>query len=141
MAGPLPTFYKRLDEGEPCFVVDARRDQMYVSDLIDLLMQGLAGTGSGPYNVGSGSDRPVKDMFDIIVDSMGVELDYEVEVKPRPEDDAPTLLLEPSKTFEDFDWKPSIPMEEGIPLTVEWYRENGVGETYTHLKAEELKVK
>ncbi len=32
-------------------------------------------------------------------------------------------------------------MEEGIPKTVEWYRENEVGETYTHLKADELKVK
>ncbi|MBA2546428.1 MAG: NAD-dependent epimerase/dehydratase family protein [Solirubrobacterales bacterium] len=141
MAGPMATFYKRLDEGLPCFVVDARRDQMYVSDLIDLLMQGLGGTGSGPYNVSSGGDRPVKDMFDLIVDAMGVELDYEVEVKPRPADDAPTLLLDAEKTYEDFDWKPSIPMEEGIPVTVEWYRENGVGETYTHLKSEELKVK
>ena len=32
-------------------------------------------------------------------------------------------------------------MEEGIPKTVAWYREHGVGETYTHLKADELKVK
>ena len=141
MAGPMATFYKRLDEGQPCFVVDARRDQMYVDDLIDLLMMGIGGTGSGPYNVSSGSDRPVKDMFDLIVDAMGVELDYEVEVKPRPTDDAPTLLLDPAKTIEDFGWKPSIPMEEGIPKTIEWYRENGVGETYTHLKADELKVK
>jgi len=141
MAGPMATFYKRLSEGQPCFVVDARRDQTYVDDLIDLLMMGVNGTGSGPYNVGSGSDRPVKDMFDLIVDAMGIELDYEVEVRPRPDDDAPTLLLDPARTVEDFGWKPTIPMEEGIPKTVEWYRENGVGETYTHLKAEGLKVK
>ena len=31
-------------------------------------------------------------------------------------------------------------MEEGIPKTVEWYRDE-VGETYAHLKDEELKVK
>ena len=141
MAGPMATFYKRLSEGQPCFVVDARRDQTYVDDLIDLLMMGVGGTGSGPYNVSSGSDRPVKDMFDLIVDAMGIELDYEVEVRPRPEDDAPTLLLDPSETIEDFGWKPTTQMEEGIPKTVEWYRENGVGETYTHLKAEELKVR
>jgi UDP-glucose 4-epimerase len=141
MAGPMATFYKRLSEGKPCFVVEARRDQTYVDDLIDLLMMGVEGTGSGPYNVSSGSDRPVKDMFDLIVEAMGIELDYEVEVRPRPEDDAPTLLLDPTKTIEDFGWKPATPMEEGIPKTVEWYRENGVGETYTHLKAEELKVR
>jgi UDP-glucose 4-epimerase len=141
MAGPMATFYKRLSEGKPCFVVDARRDQTYVDDLIDLLMMGIEGTGSGPYNVSSGSDRPVKDMFDLIVDAMGIELDYEVEVRPRPPDDAPTLLLDPAKTTEDFGWKPSTPMEVGIPKTVEWYRENGVGETYTHLKDEQLKVR
>jgi UDP-glucose 4-epimerase len=141
MAGPMATFYKRLSEGKPCFVVDARRDQTYVDDLIDLLMMGIEGTGSGPYNVSSGSDRPVKDMFDLIVEAMGIELDYEVEVRPRPEDDAATLLLDPTRTIEDFGWKPTTPMEEGIPRTVEWYQENGVGETYTHLKDEQLKVR
>jgi len=141
-AGPMATFYKRLKEGQPCFVVDARRDQTWVDDLIDVLMMGIGGTGSGSYNISSGSDRPVKDMFDLIVEAMGIELDYEVEVRPRPEDDAPTLLLEPTRTTEDFGWKPTTPMEEGIPKTVAWYEEHGIGdETYTHLKAEELKVR
>jgi UDP-glucose 4-epimerase len=141
-AGPMATFYKRLSEGQPCFVTDARRDQTYVDDLIDLLMMGIEGTGSGPYNVSSGTDRPVKDMFDLIVEAMDIELDYEVEVRPRPEDDAATLLLDPTKTIEDFGWKPTTPMEEGIPRTVAWYREHGIGEeTFTHLKADELKVR
>ena len=38
-------------------------------------MMGVKGTGRGPYNVGSGKDRPIKDMFDLIVDAMGIELD------------------------------------------------------------------
>jgi UDP-glucose 4-epimerase len=141
ISGPAPTFYSRLSKGEPCFVVDSRRDQTYVDDMTDLLEMAVNGTGSGTYHVGSGSDRPVKDMFDLIVDAMGVELDYEVEVRPRPEDDAATLLLDPTRTTEDFGWTPKIPMEEGIPKTVAWYNENPPGETFTHLKAEELKVK
>ena len=140
-SGPAPTFYSRLAADQPCFVVDSRRDQMYVDDMIDLLILAVGGTGHGPYHVGSGEDRPVKDMFDLIVEAMGIELDYEVEVRPRPEDDAATLLLDPSRTIEDFGWRPKIPMEEGIPRTIAWYRENEVGPTYTHLKAEELKVK
>ena len=139
--GPAPTFYSRLSKGQPCFVVDSRRDQTYVDDMTDLLEMAVNGTGKGTYHVGSGSDRPVKDMFDLIVDAMGVELDYEVEVRERPEDDAATLLLDPTRTIEDFGWEPKIPMEEGIPKTVAWYEENPPGETYTHLKAEELKVK
>ena len=77
----------------------------------------------------------------MIVDAMGVELEEEVEVRPRTADDAPTLLLDPSKTKEDFGWEQNIQLEEGIPETIAWYREHGVGETYTHLKADELKVK
>ena len=141
ISGPPPTFYKRLSEGDPVFVVDSRRDYTYVDELIDLLMMAVNGTGSGPYNVGSGKDRPIKDLFDVIVDAMGIELDEEVEVRPRPADDAPTLLLDPSKTEEDFGWSQQIQLEEGIPKTIGWYREHGVGETYTHLKADELKVK
>jgi UDP-glucose 4-epimerase len=72
---------------------------------------------------------------------MGIELDYEVEVRPRPDEDAATLLLDPAKTNEDFGWAPKVAMEEGIPKTVDWYRDHEVGETYTHLNAEELKVK
>jgi UDP-glucose 4-epimerase len=51
------------------------------------------------------------------------------------------MLLDPSRTIEDFGWKPTTTMEEGIPKTIEWYENNEVGPTYTHLKSEELKVK
>jgi UDP-glucose 4-epimerase len=139
ISGPPPTFYKRLNEGEPVFVVDSRRDYTYVDELIDLLEMAVDGTGSGPYNVGSGKDRPIKDLFDVIAKTMGMDID--VEVRPRPADDAPTLLLDSRKTEKDFGWRQNIQLEEGIPPTIEWYRENGVGETYTHLKADELKVK
>jgi UDP-glucose 4-epimerase len=141
-AGPMAVFYKRLSEGKECAVVDSRRDQTYVDDLIDLVMSAIGGTGSGPYNVGSGVDRPVKDMFDLIVAAMGIELDHEVDLVPRPAKDAPTLMLDPTRTTEDFGWTPTTPMEVGVPKTVAWYRKHGVGDqTYTHLNAEEFKVK
>ena len=141
ISGPAPTFYSRLSKGQPCFVVDSRRDQTYIDDMVDLLEMAVKGTGSGTYHVGSGSDRPVKDMFDLIVEAMGIELDYEVEIRPRPEYDAATLLLDPTRTIKDFGWQPKIPMEEGIPKTVAWYNENPPEQTFSHLKAEELKVK
>ena len=46
--GPLVIFYQRLSEGKPCFVVDARRDFIYVDDVIDLVMMAVTGTGQGP---------------------------------------------------------------------------------------------
>jgi UDP-glucose 4-epimerase len=139
-SGPPPTFYQRLSAREPCFVVDTRRDFVYVDDLIEVVVKALSGTGSGHYHVSSGSDYSIKEMFEAVVEAMGVELDGEVEVRPRPEGDAPSILLDPSRTERDFGWTARVPLAEGIARAVEWYREHGVGETYTHLKPEELKA-
>ena len=88
----------------------------------------------------TGSDYSIKEMFEAVVETMGIELEEEVEVRPRPPEDAPSILLDPSRTESDFGWKAKVQLGEGIAKAVEWYEQNGVGETYTHLKAEEVKV-
>ncbi len=140
LSGPPPTFFQRLSEDKPVFVMDTRRDFVYVDDLIEVVVKALGGTGSGHYHVSSGADVSIKEMFDAVTDAMEVELDEEVEVKPRPPEDAASILLDPSRTEKDFSWKAEVPLKEGVARAVEWYRENGVGETYTHLKPEELKA-
>ena len=32
-----------------------------------------------------------------------------------------------------FGWRATTSIADGVAAAVEWYRENGVGETYTHL--------
>jgi UDP-glucose 4-epimerase len=140
LSGPPPTFYQRLSEGKPCFVVDTRRDFVFVDDLIEVVVKALSGTGSGHYHVSSGSDYSIKEMFEAVVDAMGVRMEDEVEVRPRPEGDAPSILLDPSRTESDFGWRTKMPLGDGIARAVEWYREHGVGETYTHLKPDKLKA-
>lgn len=141
VSGPPPTFWQRLTEGKPCFAMDTRRDFIYVSDLIEVVSAALGGTGEGHYHVSTGSDYSIKEMFDAVVEAMGIELDEPVEVRPRPPEDAPSILLDPSRTEADFGWRASVPLQDGIAKAVEWYERNGVGETYTHLKADEVKVK
>jgi len=141
LSGPPPTFYQRLSDGKPCFVVDSRRDFIFVDDLIEVVVAALQGTGEGHYHVSSGSDYSIKEIFDAVVGAMGIEPEDQVEVRPRPEDDAPSILLDPSRTERDFGWKTSVSLDQGIRRAVEWHREHGVGETYTHLKPEELKAR
>ncbi len=140
LSGPLPTFFNRLSQEKPCFVVDTRRDFVYVDDLLDVALAALAGSGQGHYHVSSGSDHSIKELFDSVVSAMGIELEEDVEVRPRPPDDAPSILLDPARTGQDFGWKAKTELDDGVSSAVEWYRENGVGETYTHLKAEEVRV-
>ena len=97
---PASHLLQRLSEGKPCFVVDTRRDFVYVDDLLEVVIAALNGTGDGVYHVSSGSDYSIKELFDAVVEAMGIELDEEVEVRPRPEEDAPSILLDPSRTRE-----------------------------------------
>jgi nucleoside-diphosphate-sugar epimerase len=39
LSGPLPTFYHRLTSNKPCFVMDTRRDFIFVDDLVDCVMR------------------------------------------------------------------------------------------------------
>ncbi len=140
LSGPLPTFYHRLTTGKPCFVMDTRRDFIYVEDLSKLVIQALEGQGyQGPYHVSSGSDVSIKELFDATLKALQVKLDTEVEVRPRNVDDAYTILLDPSKTNADFGWRASTPLETGVATTIDWYKRFGIHQTFTHLKLAEEK--
>lgn len=138
VSGPLPTFYHRLKNQKPCFVMDTRRDFLFVSDLVRVVMQAIQGKGeTGVYHVSSGSDVAIKDLFEATLSAMQITLDKAVEVRERHPDDAPTILLDPSKTYRDFAWKTEVSLEEGVRQAVAWYDEFGVSQTYTHLKQSE----
>lgn len=136
LSGPLPTFYHRLTNNRPCFVMDTRRDFVYIDDLIEVVMKALAGQGErGFYHISSGSDYSIKELFDATVYALGLKLEEPVEVRPRGADDAFTILLDPSKTRRDFDWDVRIGLSEGVQAAINYYKRYGITETYTHLKS------
>ncbi|TFH33564.1 MAG: NAD-dependent epimerase/dehydratase family protein [Deltaproteobacteria bacterium] len=140
LSGPLPTFYHRLANQLPCFVMDTRRDFIYVADLVEVLLKALDGTGErGFYHVSSGSDYAIKELYDGVVAALGSRPEEEVEVRPRGADDVYTILIEPGKTNRDFGWKATTPLEAGIREAVAWYKTHGITATYTHLKVGEEK--
>lgn len=135
LSGPLPTFYHRLTNGMKCFVMNTRRDFIYVQDLIDLVVMALKGKGTkGYYHASSGSDYAIKELFDQTVRSLKSPLDEEVQVRERNPDDAYTILLDPTKTVQDFGWRPGTQLRDGVQKAIEYYRSFGITETYTHLK-------
>ncbi|MFO0773154.1 MAG: NAD-dependent epimerase/dehydratase family protein [Nitrospiraceae bacterium] len=135
LSGPLPTFYQRLTNKKPCFVMDTRRDFIYINDLVDVVERALNGRGEkGAYHISSGADFSIKELFDATVGALGIRLDTEVEVRPRNPDDAYTILLDPSKTNKDFGWKTTTPLAGGVRNAIEYYRKCGITQTFTHLK-------
>lgn len=132
ISGPLPTFYKRLTSGQNCFVMDTRRDFVYVSDMIDCIVSAVDGKGKGTYHLSSGKDFSIKELFDET--TVSLQMNIVAEVKPRLPDDVYSILLDPSRTEQDFGWGAKVSLKEGVKNTIDYYKEYGIEETFTHLK-------
>ena len=132
LSGPVPTFYMRLSQGQPCTVVDSRRDFVYVDDLVTVALA-AADRGSGVYHVASGGDVAIRAIFDEVAMAMDEDDIADPITQPRGTDDVATILLDPSRAESEFGWRVSTPLSVGIDRAVAWYREHGVAETWTHL--------
>jgi len=134
VSGPLPIFYQRLKDGKKCFVTKARRDFVFVGDLCNAVLRAVDGTGSGAYHFSSGKDVAIKDLYDAVVAGMGIPEYPEPEVRDLEPDDAPSILLDPTRTFEDFGKLDFTPLSETVKAGVDYFKEYGAFGGYTHLK-------
>lgn len=137
ISGPLPTFYHRLTADKACFVMDTRRDFIFIDDLVDCVERAVDGKGQGYYHISSGSDFSIKELFDATLTALDMKLEKEVEVRPRHPDDAFTILLDPSRTNKDFSWNVKTSLTTGVKAAIDYYKEYGIEQTYTHLRSEE----
>ena len=105
-----------------------------IDDLTAVVVKALDGTGQGVYHISSGADYSIKELFDATIGVLGIKLAQPVEVRPRLPDDVYTILIDPSRTNRDFGWKASTPLEYGVRKAIDYYREFGISQTFTHLK-------
>ena len=137
LSGPLPTFYHRLTHQKPCFVMDTRRDFIFINDLIEVVLMALERGGEkGVYHISSGTDYSIKELFDATIQALNITPIPQVEVRPRGPDDAYTILLDPSKTNRGYGWKVKTPLTVGVDRAIQWYQQKDISQTYTHLKVE-----
>ncbi len=135
ISGPLPTFFQRLTSGKNCFVMDTRRDFIYVDDVVDVVEKSVSGAGTrGYYHISTGSDYSIKELYDSTILALQMPEKAQVEVRARNEDDVFTILIDPSKTKKDFSWEPKTKLADGIRTAINYYKEYGIQETFTHLK-------
>jgi nucleoside-diphosphate-sugar epimerase len=134
VSGPIPIFYQRLKSGKRCFVTPARRDFVYVGDLAKIVVRAADGTGSGAYHFSSGGDVPIQQLYDEVVRAMKINDYPEPEKKPLLPDDAPSILLDPSRTFRDFGKIEFTPLSTLVEKAIAYYDKFGTQGEYTHLK-------
>lgn len=134
--GPIPTFYKRLKAGQGCFCSDAVRDFLDMEDFfaaMDLVMADNA--PSGIFNVSSGHGRTIREVYDAVRAHLRLDPDPNVKVVPVGDDDAPSVVPDPSVTKARLGWRAEVPFEQAISRLLIWYDAHGVTDVYSHLAA------
>lgn len=134
VSGPLPIFYSRLSKKQKCFVTTARRDFCYCGDLAKVVLQASNGKGRGTYHFSTGKDIAIKDLYDAVVRAMRLNDYPPPEVKPLGQDEAASILLDPSQTFSDFGKIDFTDLDTIAKLSVTHWEKAGVEGGYTHLK-------
>jgi len=135
LSGPPPTFFKKISKGEDGFVVNTRRDYIYIKDLVNIVYNAVHQDITGVFHIATGSDYSIEEIYREVADAC--HSSSEPQRLERGADDVPSILLDPLKTIRAFNYTCAHPLKDGIEKAVEWYYANGVGETYTHLKGME----
>jgi dTDP-glucose 4,6-dehydratase len=89
------------------------------------------------YNIGTGVERSIEEITDIILTTLGKPESLKSYVPDRPGHDR-RYFIDSSKIVDELGWKPSIPFEQGIRDTILWYRDNP--EWWTRVKSGEYQA-
>ena len=132
--GPIPTFYTRLKAGKGCFCSKTVRDFIDMDDFFSIMDRVLSDDApTGLFNVSTGTGHTIKEIFDIVVDHLGVTLATPVPEVDVGADDVPAVVLDPSATIARFGWQPKYGFEQTIRRMLAWYDRHGVTAIYSHL--------
>lgn len=139
VAGPLPIFYQRLRDGKKCFVTESRRDFVFVKDLAEVTVKACDGVGHGAYHFSSGTDVAIQALYDAVVDAMDLPDRPQADVHPLGPDDVFSILLDSSRTYQDFGNIDFTPLKTTVAEGIKYYQEHGTLGEYTHLHLQDKK--
>ena len=114
-------------KGEPLTVYgdgSQTRSFCYVSDLVEGLMRLMNGDSIGPINLGNSGEYKILQLAQAV--QKMVNPDAEIIFKPLPQDDPRRRRPDITKAKSLLGWEPTVPLQEGLKLTIEDFR-NRVG--------------
>jgi dTDP-glucose 4,6-dehydratase len=101
-----------------------RREWLHVDDhcrAIELVLE--RGRPGETYNVGSGVERSIEEIADLVLELTAKPASLKTIVPDRPGHDR-RYLLDSSKLRSELGWEPEISFEDGLRSTAEWYAGN-----------------
>lgn len=121
----VPTWIKAILNHDPTPLYwkgDQLRDYVYVRDIAEAHIAVMDLQGFNCFNIGSGNGILIKDLLEKIFTKIGFRAEI-IDKGERP-GDPKILVANISKIEETIGWKPSIDLDTGLDLTIEYYRQN-----------------
>ena len=98
------------------------RDYTFVGDIVDGIARAmLRPNGFQVFNLGCGNPVRLSTFISLVEENVGKEAIIE-ELPPQP-GDVPRTSASVEKAREELGFQPKVNIEEGIKITVEWYKE------------------
>jgi len=100
------------------------RDWIYVTDFCNAIEMALErGVAGEAYNISAGNELTNRDVAERLLKQIDKTNAKIVQVDDRPGHDF-RYSLDSKKAQESLAWKPSHSFEDGLALTIDWYRQN-----------------
>lgn len=128
----LYIFTRKILAGDPIPVFnhgDMQRDFTYIDDIVAGVLAALdnppprdgAGVPHRVYNLGNHRSESLMRFIGLIEDALGEKA--EIDFQPMQPGDVPATYADIEASRRDLGFEPRVPIDEGIPRFVEWYRE------------------
>jgi len=122
------TITKVLSSEEGKIVVwgtgEEERDLLYIDDLVNFVVTAMKNqsTPFELFNVGAGEAVSILDLVNQIIKSSqrAVKIEHDLS-QPTIKT---SLALDCTKAYDVLGWKPTVPLNDGIARTIQWWREN-----------------
>jgi dTDP-glucose 4,6-dehydratase len=119
----VPAFVDQALRGQPLTVFgdgSQTRSFCYVSDMVEGLCRLMLSEERYPVNLGNPSEMTILEFAECIRRATGSQ--PEIVFQPLPEDDPKQRRPDIGKARALLRWEPRVPLEEGLRLTVEYFR-------------------
>jgi nucleoside-diphosphate-sugar epimerase len=122
----LPYVITKALNGEPVELSHGTqvREYLYVADTIAALTACLTAPLAPGAIIPFGSGRPVTvtDLARMAVAATGCDVEVRVGARALAHREPPSVRVDPAPARQLLGWQPTVPLEEGLARTVEWYR-------------------
>jgi UDP-glucuronate decarboxylase len=99
------------------------RSFCYVDDLVDGLIRMMETPRevTGPVNLGNPSEFTIRQLAELVISLTGSS--SKIVARPLPQDDPRQRRPDISKARDLLDWKPTVPLKEGLLATVNYFEQ------------------